>query len=182
MSGEARGLDCEFVPIVSPSSSRRHLNAVATAIFAFIVWTGIALTVAAPLLAADGRLLGAALIHALFEPVCHQLEHRSFHVAGHPFAVCHRCFGLYLGFGLGFVVLPRMRRAKDWLLDEPRRAIFFILPMGVDWLLPWNIAPSRFGTGLIAALPVAVFMWVAIEELVPRKHLPNRLICPEPSP
>jgi hypothetical protein len=34
--------------------------------------------------------------------------------------------------------------------------------MLIDWTLPMNIAASRFGTGLLAAAPIAALIWAAV--------------------
>lgn len=128
----------------------------------------VGLVVAAPLAVAAGSWLGP-LLYALFAPVCHQIAERSFHLAEHPLAVCHRCFGFYAGFTLGLVALPVVRRFRDWLLDRPRRILFFLAPAAIDWLLPWNTAASRFATALVAAAPIALLVWAAIRELTERQ-------------
>lgn len=61
--------------------------------------------VVAPLLAAHGSVAGAGIIYLGFAPVCHQRPERSFVLNGHPWAVCHRCTGIYGGLLAG-VALP----------------------------------------------------------------------------
>lgn len=125
----------------------------------------IGLVVAAPLFAVSGGF-AALLLYELFAPVCHQIAERSFHLAGQPLAVCHRCFGFYVGFTLGLVVLPLVRPLRDWLLEKPRRILFFLAPTAIDWLLPMNTPMSRFFTALLAAAPIAVLVWAAIGQIV----------------
>ena len=125
----------------------------------------VAMVVVAPLSAArDGFL--APLLYGIFAPVCHQIADRSFHLAGHPLAVCHRCFGFYIGFTLGLVVLPWLRPARDWLLEKPRRVLLFLSPTAIDWLLPMNTPASRFLTGGLAAAAIAVLVWAAVGQIV----------------
>ncbi|MXX77249.1 MAG: DUF2085 domain-containing protein [Holophagales bacterium] len=133
----------------------------------------IGLVVAAPLSAASGGR-AASLLYEFFAPVCHQIAERSFHLHGHPLAVCHRCFGFYVGFTLGLAVLPFVRRFRDWLLDRPRRILFFLAPAAIDWLLPMNTPASRFGTALLAAAPIALLVWAAIDQITER-HAPKLL-------
>lgn len=146
----------------------------ATAATAVLCCLTIALVVAAPITAAAGGF-AAPLLYELFAPVCHQIAERSFHLSGHPLAVCHRCLGFYLGFTLGLMVLPLVRPIRDWLLDEPRRLLFFLAPTAIDWLLPFNTPTSRFATALLAAAPIAVLVWAAIGQLVGRlpQHQPE---------
>ncbi len=133
----------------------------------------IGMVVAAPLsTASNGR--AAPLLYEFFAPVCHQIAERSFHLAGHPLAVCHRCFGFYVGFTLGLAGLPFVRRFRDWLLDRPRRILLFLAPATIDWLLPMNTPASRFGTALLAAAPIALLVWAAIGQITER-HAPKLL-------
>ena len=145
----------------------------ATAAVAAACCLAIGMVVAAPLSAAPhGR--AAPLLYEFFAPLCHQIAERSFHLAGHPLAVCHRCFGFYVGFTLGLAVLPFVRRFRDWLLDRPRRILFFLAPTAIDWLLPMNTPASRFGTALLAAAPIALLVWAAIDQIT-RRHAPKLL-------
>ena len=132
------------------------------------------MVVSAPLLAASGGL-SASLLYESFARVCHQIAERSFHVAGHPLAVCHRCFGFYVGFTLGLIVLPLLRPARDWLLGKPRRVLLFLAPAAIDWLLPINTPASRFLTGVLAAAAIAVLVWAAVGQIVQQtpRNLPR---------
>ncbi len=155
----------------------------ATAAVAAACCLAIGMVVAAPLSAAsNGR--AAEALYRLFAPVCHQIAERSFHLFGHPLAVCHRCFGFYLGFTLGLAVLPFVRRFRDWLLDRPRRILYFLAPTGIDWLAPMNTPASRFGSALLASAPIALLVWAAIDQITVRRSpklldgdtmTPNRL-------
>src|SRR5689334_23996230 len=60
----------------------------------------ISLIVGAPLAAASNHQQFAVAIYHSFKTLCHQLPERSFFIAGHQFAVCARCTGLYGGFAL----------------------------------------------------------------------------------
>ncbi len=139
----------------------------ATAVLVVLCCLAIGLVVAAPLSAASGGR-AASLLYEFFAPVCHQIAERSFHVAAQPLAVCHRCFGFYVGFTLGLIVLPLVRPFRDWLLEKPRRILFFLAPTAIDWLLPMNTPTSRFLTALLAAAPIAVLVWAAIGQIVHR--------------
>lgn len=74
------------------------------------------LPVAAPLARAVGLERTADAIFAMFAPICHQLDDRSFHVAGHRFACCERCFAIYSGLlilGLGYALVRRRVEAAS---------------------------------------------------------------------
>ena len=143
----------------------RPATSAATATVAVLCCLAIGLVFAAPLSAASGGR-AVSLLYEFFAPVCHQIAERSYHFAGHPLAVCHRCFGFYVGFTLGLIVLPLVRPFRDWLLEKPRRILWFLTPTAIDWLLPINTSTSRFLTALLAAAPLAVLVWAAIGQIV----------------
>ena len=120
----------------------------------------LALVVAPPLLAASGWPY-ADVLRWLLHPICHQLPERTFHLFGEPFAVCHRCTGLYLGFTLGVALWPRLPELAAKLAAKPRCILLFAVPLALDWLLA-NSAASRFATGMIAAFPVGLLPLLAL--------------------
>lgn len=80
--------------------------------------------------AAGGGIFGQPLPwwlqwqHRAFDSLCHQMPGRSFWLGGQPMAVCARCFGVYAGFGTGWLMLgllPLMfkgnRLRGRWLLS-----------------------------------------------------------------
>ncbi|MEP0545879.1 MAG: DUF2085 domain-containing protein [Rhodothermales bacterium] len=76
----------------------------------------------------------AAVLRAGFAPLCHQLAERSFAVGGVPFAVCHRCTGIYLGLALGVLALPALRdRANAWARYDRWLLLAATLPAAIDW-------------------------------------------------
>ena len=66
------------------------------------------LFVSVPLLATGNTLMRklAVFITLFYSPVCHQAASRSFHLMGHPLAVCIRCTSIYGGFLLGLIIYP----------------------------------------------------------------------------
>ena len=117
--------------------------------------------IAAPLALSSGHLLWALPIYHGFSLVCHQIPERSFFIAGHPFAVCARCFGLYAGFTLATIAYPLISSLKK--TDAPPRRWLFLaaVPLVIDYALGlfgiWNNThSSRFITGALLG-SVAVF-------------------------
>ncbi|HZH90542.1 MAG TPA: DUF2085 domain-containing protein [Pyrinomonadaceae bacterium] len=115
-----------------------------------LLWLG--LIVCAPLAAAGGREATAFVIYQGLKAVCHQMSERAFWVAGHPLAVCARCFGVYAGFAVAVLYYPLSRRLRR--MDTPRRVwlILALVPTAVDFTLGitglWaNTHSSRFITG-----------------------------------
>lgn len=91
------------------------------------------------------------VIMKAFAPVCHQLPTRSFHVGDIAFAVCHRCYGIYMGLFAGVLVLTatRLWLSQRWLVIG---TFVFLIIMGLDWSLSVlgirdNTLISRLVTG-----------------------------------
>lgn len=133
-----------------------------------LLW--IALVLLAPWARSRG-LAAAPFLYAFFAPICHQIPGRSFYCFAAPLAVCHRCFGLYLGFLGGLLVLPYLHRLRERLLEKPREILVWFAPMLIDVLLRgWNVPASRFVTGFVAAFPVGLFVWAAATQLYRRNN------------
>lgn len=145
---------------------------------AFKVW-GIALAVvivwvlaivSPPLLGANGEASVAAPFYRFYSFICHQIPERSFHILGHQFAVCSRCFGVYFGLLAGLVVYPLLR-GVDNIEPLPRFWLFAsMVPIGIDWSLGvfgiWdNNHASRFITGLILGFACAIYIVPALVEI-----------------
>jgi uncharacterized membrane protein len=135
----------------------------------FVIWLIIAVgclaitaaIIGAPLALNSGHLFWALPIYRAFSFVCHQIPERSFFIAGHPFAVCARCFGLYAGFTIATIAYPLVCSLKK--ADAPPRKWLFIAatPLVIDYALGvfgiWNNThSSRFITGALLG-SVAVF-------------------------
>jgi uncharacterized membrane protein len=127
------------------------------------------LIIGAPILASRAHYTPASFIYLLFSNVCHQMPDRSFIFAGFPFAVCHRCSGIYLGLMLGTLFKnpllkhsPGIRRA--WVLAS-------IVPLLIDVLLPlaglWTGSTTgRFLTGLLFGIMLSGLLFQGIVELL----------------
>jgi uncharacterized membrane protein len=142
---------------------------------------GLGLVIAAPWLAHRGSWL-APLVYAIFDPVCHQIAERSFHLWHEPLAVCHRCTGLYLGFALGIAIWPSFPTAARRLLARPRMILLFAAPLAVDAVLIANTGASRFVTGLVAAFPVALLALAAVAQLLEARSRTASLDATTPAP
>ena len=117
--------------------------------------------VAAPLLLARGHNLLGLGIYSAFGYLCHQISDRSFFIAGHQFAVCARCTGLYAGFTTATLAYPLCRSMRA--TTSPRRRWLFLAtaPLVIDFALGYfgiweNTHLSRFLTGALLG-SVAVF-------------------------
>lgn len=110
-------------------------------------------------------------VYNFFGFLCHQDPARSFHLANQAFAVCSRCFGVYFGLLLGFILYPFLRHFNE-TNPLPRFWLFLaLIPMAIDWSLGFfeiweNTHFSRFLTGLIVGAACAVFIVPALVEIV----------------
>jgi uncharacterized membrane protein len=135
----------------------------------------VALTVAAPVLAHRAHFAGASAVYFLFSAVCHQIPERSFAVWGLPFAVCHRCLGIYLGLAIGSLIkfpFGSAVKRRLWIAAAS-------LPLLIDAALPFtgmgnNVPAGRFLTGLLFGTMLGSLFLQGILELtqkVPRQRL-----------
>jgi len=133
-------------------------------------WTILCiLVIGAPILASQEYLAPSSIIYLAFSGVCHQIPERSFIFAGFPFAVCHRCLGIYVGLLAGSLV-------KNRLVCRPsgiRRCWIFasIAPLILDVLLPFtgivdSTPLSRFLTGLLFGTMLSSLFLHGIRELL----------------
>jgi len=130
------------------------------------VW--VLIIVSPPLLINSG--FSAAPIYSFFSYICHQIPERSFHVLGHQFAVCSRCFGVYFGLLAGVATYP-LWRPLDSVDPLPRFWLFLsMVPISIDWSLGFfdvweNTHVSRFITGLILGVTCAIYIVPALVEI-----------------
>ena len=126
-----------YVPQLAGRGARRR-GWCAWALVAAAALLLLAAVVGAPLLAArTGGAASFVLYHSL-AAVGHQRPERSLCLAGHPLAVCARCFGVYAGFAAAALAYPLLRPilrtyapARVWLLAAA-------LPTSVDFLLGYT--------------------------------------------
>jgi uncharacterized membrane protein len=172
---DLRFLISESEKIARDTPHARSRNAFAS----WLVWAGvtaIALLLvgsifAAPLALENNHSSLAFTVYHAFSYVCHQLPQRSFHLAGHPLAVCARCTGLYSGFAGASLVYPLVRSlrrtdtpARRWLLLA---AVPMAIDVGLDVLGVWqNTHLSRLVTGLLLGSIAAFFVIPGLMDLL----------------
>lgn len=110
------------------------------------------------------------MVHMGFSPLCHQIPSRSPHVGGVPLAVCHRCYGIYLGLPLAALLWIGLKRREAWVGTHARALIIAsLVPLGLDWTLHvlgvWTNTPaSRVATGLLFGLMAGTLLARAATE------------------
>ena len=162
--------------LASPSS-KENLTTRDSRIY-IVVWSFLAsvaalifiATVAAPVAVARGHTGFSEVIYNAFSYLCHQLPERSFHLAGHPFAVCSRCTGLYAGFAFATLALPLLRPLKRtdtphviWLLLS---AVPLAIDFGLTYFEIWeNNHFTRVTTGALFGAVTALYVVPGLIEL-----------------
>jgi uncharacterized membrane protein len=133
----------------------------------------IALILAAPLALRNGLPFLGLTLYRAFSYLCHQIPERSFFIAGHPFAVCSRCFGLYAGFMTAVVFYPLVRSIRS--TETPSRKWLFVaaVPMAIDFSVEFfglghNTHFSRFSTGALLGAVAVFFVMPGLVELALR--------------
>ena len=136
------------------------------------------------LLAAGGvwEVVGLGL-YRLFHPICHQLDSRSFHLLGEPFAVCIRCSAIYLGFLAGVLVYPRISTVASQVYTRRAILLWSLLPMVVDVLLDeLNVHSSnpttRLVTGLLFGVIIPLYVIPSAQEAVQEIVSGSRFFSP----
>ena len=125
----------------------------------------VSATLAAPLLeggGGSGSDNAASFIYLAYSRICHQIADRSFQIEGHPFAVCSRCFGIYVGYVLGLIIYPFARSVGE--TETPAR-IWLLLALAlvaIDFAGDWvglfdNTLLSRALTGMVAGAAGAFY-------------------------
>lgn len=158
-----------YVPQIAVAAMRRQAIFV-WSVSGLVVALWVSLIVLAPVARANELTDVANPIYKFFSFICHQMPERSPHVDGFPFAVCSRCFGVYFGLLIGFLVYPFVRRIEE-TEPLPRFWLFLaMIPVGIDWTLGFfgiweNTHLSRFLTGGILGVACAVFIVPALVEI-----------------
>jgi uncharacterized membrane protein len=166
------------------SETRRNLRRARIIVALFWVCLSLA-AVAAPVLVTHAYPGAASLLYLAFSPVCHQEPARSFSVFGQSWAICHRCSGIYLGTLCGAALAFGASRITSSVLRRRLWVAAGTLPLFLDALLPrvgvWvNTPASRFITGTLFGIMIAVLLVVAVSELLARRQNSLRP-CGEPA-
>jgi uncharacterized membrane protein len=138
-----------------------------------MVFLWCAAIVAAPMLNSLGSPLAAwgSFLYQLFSRVCHQLDERSFHIAGSKFGVCIRCTAIYFTFFLGILFAPFVTKRIGNRLSSRSLLLLSALPMAVDVVLSTagiheSNAVTRVCSGAIFGFGLSIPLLEPLEELV----------------
>jgi uncharacterized membrane protein len=128
------------------------------------------LIIGAPVALDTGHGFLGLTLYRGFSYVCHQIPERSFFIAGHQFAVCSRCTGLYAGFTAATILYPLFRSLRH--TEAPARKWLFLAatPLAIDFALGYlgiweNTHWSRFTTGGLLAVVSVFYVMPGLMEL-----------------
>ena len=152
-----------------PASPAEYTPQTSTDRSPLVIWTVVAtislsilgMIAGAPLALARGHNVFALALYGAFSHLCHQIPERSFFIAGHQFAVCARCTGLYAGFTVATLCYPLLRSLKRTDMPPLRWLLIAAVPLAIDFSLGFfglweNTHLSRLLTGALLG-SVAVF-------------------------
>jgi len=150
--------------------SSTHFNQGSARVALAATWGVLcALPLAAPILVSHSCRRAASVAYLFFFCICHQIPERSFTISGHPLAVCHRCFGIYLGLFLGSLI------DNHFVHRSPQVRRFLVLAAGIplllDVLMPFaglwtSSSMSRFFTGLLLGTLISPLLVRGVQEFL----------------
>jgi len=161
-----------------PSSPASYVSPFSTDRRPFLIWSFVtvlclvimAAIIGAPVALARGHNVLAQALYSTFSHACHQLSDRSFFIAGHQFAVCARCTGLYAGFAVATLAYPLLRPLRQ--ADPPARRWLFLAaaPLAIDFFLGFfglwqNTHLSRFVTGALLGSVAVLYVMPGLIDL-----------------
>jgi uncharacterized membrane protein len=137
---------------------------------ALAVWFVVSLIVVGPVAAADGHADLAKGIYGAFGMLCHQMPERSYFIAGHKFAVCSRCTGLYAGFAFTLLLYPLIRSLKTTGMPPRGLLLLATIPLLIDFCLTFfgvweNTHTSRLLTGALLGSVTVFYVMPGLVEL-----------------
>ena len=129
---------------------------------------------AAPLLQSWGSPVGGFFYEA-FSKICHQMDQRSFHLAGLKLAVCARCSSIYFGFLLTLLGLSLLGPLEKLRVPRLLWLGCAILPMLLDVFLNdsgilFSTLTTRAVTGVIFGAILPFYIAPPLLEAVAQIH------------
>lgn len=125
--------------------------------------------------------INANIFYRFFEPICDQLDFRSFHIFGYKLAVCSRCASIYYGATLGIIMYPFFRSLEDVRIPHLAFAAVPLAAMVADFSvnylgIGYNTFLSRSITGGIFGISISFFIvpvWISLIRETKTKRLPQ---------
>jgi len=116
------------------------------------------------------------LFNCIGRLVCHQIPERTLWIGGRYLPVCTRDTGAYLGFYIGYLLLP-MRKKEACGPPNLWITLFMIAPMIVDAATQWfglrtSINELRLATGLLFGASLIPFLVYSLAQIPTSRRLP----------
>jgi uncharacterized membrane protein len=74
----------------------------------------------------------SSIVYRFFDPICHQIDARSFHLFGFPLAVCSRCSSIYMAFLAGTLLYPLLYDIGQPRMPSRLLLLVAVVPMVFD--------------------------------------------------
>jgi len=108
--------------------------------------------------------------------VCHQLPERTLWIGGRYLPVCARCTGAYLGFYVGYLLLP-MRKKEACGPPNLWITLFMVTPIMVDAGTQYiglrtSTNELRLVTGLLFGVSLAPFLVYSLSQIPTSRKIP----------
>jgi len=108
--------------------------------------------------------------------VCHQLPERSLWVGGHYLPVCARDTGVYIGFYIGYLLLP-IRKKEACGPPNLWITLFMVMPMVIDGTtqfigLRTSVNELRLLTGLLFGAALAPLLIYSLAQVPTSRRVP----------
>lgn len=108
--------------------------------------------------------------------VCHQIPNRTLIIGNYYLPVCARCTGTYLGFYLGYLLLP-MRREEACGPPNLWFTLLMLAPITIDVITQWvglrtSTNELRLITGLLFGLALAPLLVYSLSQIPMSRKLP----------
>ena len=149
-------------------------------VFVALVMLWCAAIVAAPLLSFSAGISHAAgsFIYEGFSRICHQMDERSFHLAGLKLGVCIRCSSMYFGFLATLILLLVFSPLQRIRIPSIRWLLAAFAPMLIDVVLNdtgirLSTSTSRLITGVIVGAVLPLYVVPSLLEAVAQIKLPS---------
>ena len=126
-------------------------------------------------------------IYRFFNPICHQLPERSFHLMGEKLAVCSRCSSIYFAFLIGVIVYPFAVSSLRFSTAPSRRVLLaallpMIIDVGLDFLgIHDSSILTRTLTGVLFGITIPFFVVPSAIEGVQQIVAERHITIPQPS-
>lgn len=126
--------------------------------------------------------INADIFYRFFQPICDQLNSRSFHIFGYKLAVCSRCASIYYGVTLGIIVYPFFRSLKNVRIPNLMYTAIPLAAMVADFSINYlgighNTFVSRSITGGVFGISLSFFLvpvWISfLREIKTKRILQN---------